>query len=70
MTSLNSENHKKPWKAFGIKASFIPRHKQVAVMESPFVTEGQSTTASWEAMEWDFCSGVYLKTSTKYLMQQ
>lgn len=53
MTGLSSENHKKPWKAFGIKASFIPRHKQVAVMESPFVTEGQSTTASWEATERD-----------------
>lgn len=63
MAGLNLENHKKPWKAFGIKASFIPRHKQVAVMESPFVTEGQSTTASWE-QQCGLCSRVYLKTST------
>lgn len=48
MTGLSSENHKKKktWKVFGIKASFIPRHKQAAVMELPFVTEGQRTTPS------------------------
>lgn len=46
MTGLISANQKNPWKVSGIKASFIPRHKQAAVMESPFVTEGQSTTAS------------------------
>lgn len=58
MTGVNSENHRKPWKTFGIKASFIPRHKQVAVMELPFVPEyHQSTTASWEAMEQDSAPG-------------
>lgn len=63
MAGLNLENHKKPWKAFGIKASFVPRHKQVAVMESPFVNKGQSTTAS-EEQQCGLCSRVYLKTST------
>lgn len=54
MTGLHSENHKKPGKAFGIKASFIPRHKQVAVTESPFVHEHRRSTAtSWEATEQD-----------------
>lgn len=42
MTGLNLETHKKPWKASGITAGFAPRHKQVAVIESPFVTRARA----------------------------
>lgn len=56
---------KNPWKAFGIKASFIPRHKQVAITESLLLPRARALQPPGRQRSGPLLWS--LKTSPKYL---